>query len=389
MMSQQQQQHHKKKIIIDTDCGGDDIVGIMTAVADPDVEVVALSAVWGNVNVDQGIRNLSTVVDALGLDIPIFVGAAGPMLGGERETVQWYGFGDDGMGDAGFPVSPRAEWARKKPHAALALVEILSNIADDDPATWQVYAIGPLTNLAIALQLSPDLFRKLGSLERGEPGLIMMGGAMYGKGNANLTAEFNFACDPEAACVVFNNRSLRMPIAVVSWELTVDAAVPWEMFDRMLGRPLRHISALSRQASTSSGVEALAPLWLEELSLTEKNEHIGAFLGKILRKFEETSRPKEVDLDDDAERTQDSCVICDAVAIAVGLNAGLLVKDRMRTFATVETRGQYSRGMLCTSWYGNQKSLSAKGHWVNADIITKVDVERVLVSIARITQIGC
>jgi purine nucleosidase len=399
----------KKKIIIDTDAGGDDIVGILTAAADPNVEIVALCCVWGNVNVEQGIKNLGVIADAIsasvtGYDIPLYIGADRPLLGGERETTQWYGFGEDGAGDAGFALSPRVDWAKRRPHAALALVEILDRIKEDDPAVWQVYAIGPLTNLAIALNLKPDLFRRLGDPATGDPGLIIMGGAMYGKGNASLTSEFNFACDPEAARCVMQNRSLRMPAMIISWELTVDASIPWHLFDMLLGRNprvKRATSALTRTSSRSgiftstdsiggsSGGAAGSngQLWLDELDRCERSERIAAFMGAVMKKFEAVSRPKEVDLGEE-ERTQDTCVICDAVAIAVGLNAQQIVKERTRSYATVELAGSLTRGALCTSWYGSEKSLSAKGQWINADVVTKIDLDRMLVSIARIAHLG-
>ena len=133
----------KRKVIIDTDCGGDDAVGILVAAADPNVEIVMLSAVWGNCSVEQGTENLGKLVDVIGRDIPIYMGAAGPTLGQPRETVQWYGFGEDAFGDAGFKPSQRAVEGKKNgKHASLALLETLNSIKendddeDDDSCVW-------------------------------------------------------------------------------------------------------------------------------------------------------------------------------------------------------------------------------------------------------------
>lgn len=455
----------KKKIIIDTDCGGDDALGILVAAADPSVEIVMLTAVWGNCEVLQGVENLGKLVDVMGKDIPIFVGAQGPLLGDARATEKWYGYGKDGFGDADFDHSARADQAvQSGKHAALAIVDALSALEtrhhgsqrkedieivdgaaaavsaqqdgtagakvdhDVDVEVWQLYCLGPLTNIAIALQLNPRLFANLGSAEHNIPGLIVMGGAMHGKGNASLCSEFNFASDPEAARVVFNNRSASIPHLVVTWELTVALSLPWEVFDRMLGRvthahhkdaaaaigadvavaaategsssfPLGHRedtaspliplkeNHIKNNKNNNSGenddaadddnvvvetFNVMPPLVQAKKEGVIRNAKLQNFLMRLLKKFEETSRPEEVETGEQ-ERTQDSCVICDAVCVAIGLNSQNCIEESNKTFATVELHGQDSRGALCIDWYGNEQSRKKKGRWVNAEIVLKAN----------------
>ena len=109
---------------------------------------------------------------------------------------------------------------------------------------------------------------------------------------------------------------------------------------------------------------------LQRSNSSVRNPRLQSFLIKLLKKFEETSRPAEVETGDQ-ERTQDSCVICDAVCVAIGLNAKECVAESNKTFATVELHGQDTRGGLCIDWYGNEQSRKKKGRWVNAEVVLK------------------
>lgn len=346
----------RRKVIIDTDCGGDDAVGIMAALVHPDVEVIAITTVWGNVNVDQGMENIGKLLDLYQLDIPFYRGASIPLLG-DRETIQWGGFGADGFGDAGFPPSMRIAHQSKK-HAALALVEMLGsiNVMEDDEV-YQLICLGPLTNIALALRIEPNLFHHLGSKEY--PGVVIMGGTNEGKGNSSMASEFNFHCDPEAARIVFQDRGLRFPISLVSWELTVSCAMPWRFFDLWLNR-----------VRTADG---------ERKSINQNRSQ--TFLEKLFQRLEVFTRPHDDGTKadtGDAESTQDvTCVIPDAVAVCVALEPSF-VQDQFETFVTIELQGKETRGATLIDWYGTDQSMAKKGRWRNCNVVTKCDQESFL-----------
>lgn len=354
----------KRKIIIDSDCGGDDAVGIMAALVHPDVEILAITTVWGNVDVDQGMANAGKLLDLFGRDVPLFRGADGPLLG-ERETVQWGGFGSDGFGDAEFPPSLRATTASRK-HAALAIVEILSNISVvDGDVVYQVITLGPLTNIALALRLEPRIFANLGSKDH--PGLVCMGGAIEGKGNSSLTAEFNIHCDPEAARIVFMNKELLRPFYLVSWEVSVNCAMTWDFYDVWVNRHR-----------------------LSDGTIKSINQNrIQTFIEKMFQRLEVFTRPANDGTPadtGDAESTQDvTCVIPDAVAVVAALYPGF-VSEAFETFATVELHGRDTRGMTCCDWYGTDQSMLKKGRWRNCKVVTKCDLKVFLTAMQRIVE---
>lgn len=351
----------KRRVIIDTDCGGDDAVGIMCALTHPDTEVLAITTVWGNVNVDQGMDNIGKLLDLFKMDIPFYRGAPDPLMG-VRETVQWGGFGADGFGDANFPQSARTRSQSKK-HAALALVEILSNLDVMADVVYQLICLGPLTNIALALRLDPTILDHLGNKDF--PGLVIMGGAIEAKGNSNMTAEFNIHCDPEAARIVFLHKQ-RFPLYLVSWELTVACAMPWKFFDKWLNR-----------IRSSDG---------KQISINQSR--IQTFLEKLFSRLEVFTRPQEDSTKADtgeAEATQDvTCVIPDAVAVAIALEPSLMIQDSFDTYVTVELQGSETRGETCIDWYGTDASMAKKNRWRNTKVITKCDQERYLILMSQI-----
>lgn len=334
----------RRKIIIDTDCGGDDAIGIMAALAAPNTDVIAVTVVWGNVNADQGMENIGKLLDVFERDIPFYKGAEAPLVT-DVETVQWGGFGKDGFGDADFPPSARVP-AQSRTHAAVAITELLRAAKPDEDTVYQLICLGPLTNVALAMRLAPDAFDVLGS--ETEPAITIMGGASEAKGNSNLTAEFNMHCDPEAAHVVFKQRHMR-PVRVVSWEVTVDCSMTWTFFDEWIGR--------------------------REDGGKEQNR-FQVFIEKVFQRLETFTRPHadgtKADTGD-AEATQDNtCVIPDAVAVVAALFPES-IRDRFLTYCTVELHGRETRGQTCLDWYGTDQSMAKRGRWRNCELITRVD----------------
>ncbi|HMO58653.1 MAG TPA: nucleoside hydrolase [Roseiflexaceae bacterium] len=204
-----------RKLIIDTDCGIDDALAMLMALADPSVEIIGITCVSGNVELHKVLRNVGIVLDAVGAGaIPIYSGASRPLLMPPVHAGEVHG--GDGLGDAGFPDTTR------RPEEESA-VEAIVRLARTNPGAILV-PLGPLTNVALALAIEPDLPQMLG-------GTVIMGGAFNGIGNASAAAEFNIWADPEAAAMVFD-RGLRP--TVLDWEVTAATPISWAAWDRLM-----------------------------------------------------------------------------------------------------------------------------------------------------------
>lgn len=204
-----------KQVIIDTDCGIDDALAILMALLDPAIEVVAFTCVAGNVGLNHVKRNVGIVLDAVGAKhIPIYAGADRPIFGPLVDAAHVHG--GDGLGDAGFPPTARAV---EKEHGALAL----ARLARAYPGATLV-ALGPLTNVALALAVEPELPNLYGET-------IIMGGAVHAKGNASAVAEFNIYADPESAQMVLDRGidPILLPL-----EAMYGAPIDWDTWDRLV-----------------------------------------------------------------------------------------------------------------------------------------------------------
>jgi purine nucleosidase len=209
-----------QRLIIDTDAGVDDAIGIMMALAHPDTEVAAVTAVTGNVHVDQVMRNVSLVLDVMGRDVPLYRGAARPLVGQPLSASDL--MGADGLGNVSETMSPRPRAAQDE-KAALALVRLARESQNDGPLT--LAALGPLTNVALAVRLDPLFASRISRL-------VVMGGTSAARGNSGPAAEFNFAADPEAAAVVFE---AGFPdLWVLPWETAVQNLLLWPNLDALL-----------------------------------------------------------------------------------------------------------------------------------------------------------
>lgn len=185
------------KVILDVDTGIDDALAIMTAALSNSVELLACTVVWGNVDVAQGARNTAFVLNLVGHgDVPVAVGAAGPLNGAEP----WYSphvHGEDGQGgvtDTSFEPVLAEESA----------VETILRLSHEHAGELEIVAVGPLTNIAAALAADPSLADRVRQI-------TIMGGAALTPGNASAAAEANILHDPEAARMVFD----------APWELTM------------------------------------------------------------------------------------------------------------------------------------------------------------------------
>ncbi len=210
-----------RKFLIDTDTASDDAVALIMALRAADVDVVAITVVSGNLPVELGTRNALYTVELCGARTPVFRGAEAPLL---RPPYRSYAFhGQDGLGDMGYPAPARAA---EPGHAVDALIDAVRA----NPGLTLV-TLGPLTNVALALQRAPEIASRV---ER----CVVMGGVACTVGNITPAAEFNVWCDPDAARAVFHSG---LPVEMVGWELSrFDAALTEDDMAaiRALGTPL-------------------------------------------------------------------------------------------------------------------------------------------------------
>ena len=218
-------------LLIDTDPGVDDALAIRMAHANADV--AALSNAAGNVGLAHTVGNALKLVEMIGVDTPVVAGCPVPLLLPAADA----GFvhGADGFGDTGY--LPAACQAGDE-HAAAAIVRL----AREQPGRLTLVALAPLTNLALALRLDPQLPSRIARL-------VIMGGAVNGRGNTHLVpAEFNIGFDPEAAHIVFSEWPA---FDLVDWEACVRHAIDFGRFDRIVASGDERASfyaAISRKA---------------------------------------------------------------------------------------------------------------------------------------------
>jgi purine nucleosidase len=194
-----------RKILIDTDTASDDAVALIMALRSPEVSVLAITVVAGNVPVEQATQNALYTTELCSSTVPVFSGAAAPLIRPLEDAV-WF-HGRDGLGDHGY--QPAARTAA----VGFAVDAIVRTVAGNPGI--EVITLGPLTNLALALRQWPQLAANVSRC-------VVMGGAPCCEGNVTPAAEFNFWVDPEAARVVLRSQ---LPIELVGWQLSRGAAV--------------------------------------------------------------------------------------------------------------------------------------------------------------------
>lgn len=205
------------RILIDTDAGVDDAQAIMMALRQPGVTVEAITTVTGNVHVKHVNRNVLTVLDVMGADVPVYPGADQPLVPGYWEAESRI-HGEDGLG--GYHNRPATSRQLETEPAAVAL----ARLANEAPGQYTLVALGPLTNIALACRLDPLFPDKIRQF-------VFMGGTISALGNTkNVSAEFNAYCDPEAAEIVL---AAFAQSTMLSWETTLRHPFSWEQYDAL------------------------------------------------------------------------------------------------------------------------------------------------------------
>lgn len=195
-----------RKLLIDTDVGGDDAVALIMALREPTVHVEAITTVMGNVPVEQATKNALVTIERAGSYAPpVYQGLSNGVwnqpLVGKDYTIH----GHDGMGDLGLP-QPKGKPQRE--HA----VDFLIRTIEENPDTYEMVTLGPVTNLAWISLRSPGTLTKLRSIT------MMMGTGLY-LGNATPMAEGNARMDPEALDIVLRDSGAKL--TMVGWDLCI------------------------------------------------------------------------------------------------------------------------------------------------------------------------
>jgi purine nucleosidase len=228
-----------RKIIIDTDPGQDDAAAILLALGSPDeIEVVGIVAVAGNVPLALGAKNALKILELAGRsDIPVYAGSVRPIR--RALVTAEHVHGKTGLDGADLPEPGSALQAQ---HGVDFIVEMLRA---HGPGEITLCALGPLTNIALALVKAPDIAPRIAEI-------VLMGGAYFEVGNITPAAEFNIYVDPEAAEIVFDSG---VPIVVMPLDVTHQMRTTPERLQRFETLGNRSGAALAGLLTFSQGFD--------------------------------------------------------------------------------------------------------------------------------------
>ncbi|KAK3096700.1 hypothetical protein FSP39_002518 [Pinctada imbricata] len=280
------------KMIIDCDTGIDDAQAIIMAVTHDNIDVKAVTCVNGNASIDNVCRNTLRVLHTCQKSqVPVYKGCITSLTG--EVLMAQHVHGGDGLGDVKhFPEIDMTNL--QKEHASLAIIRLTNQY----PGEITMVAMGPLTNLAVAIRIDPDVSSRIKRL-------FIMGGNIEGKGNTSPAAEFNFRVDPEAACIVLNE--FRCPITIIPWEACLSAGFTWDWVEQ------KWINTDTPKGN-----------FIRDITATIRN-----FYKNDMRRSLYTS--------------------CDAVAMAVAIDYSVAT-DTQDVYATVELAGTYTKGQMICDW---------------------------------------
>jgi purine nucleosidase len=274
----------RQKIILDTDPGADDALAILLALNSPELDVQALTVVAGNVVVEQGVENALKLVSVAGrCDVPVAHGAAQPLA--QKLTTAEFFHGRNGLGEVELPAPACRADSRSAPDLIIELVRKY-------PQEITLVPVGPLTNLALAIQKDPAIVPLVKEV-------VLMGGALSG-GNVTAVAEANIHNDPEAARAVFE---AGWPLTMVGLDVTQRTLFTRADLERLAG---------TRGPQNDCAVNVLK------------------FLVGLAEKLGSTGTPMH-----------------DPLAVGAVIDRGLVETQEMRV--EIETRGEFTRGQTVAS----------------------------------------
>lgn len=203
-----------KHIIFDVDTGIDDALAMSYALNSPELEVLGFTTCFGNVSVAEATRNTLAVLEKVRKRVPVYAGAAQTFMRGEKDHWAKHVHGEDGLGNMlkNDPIS-QAE----SQFAPDFIIEQVQN----RPHEITIISVGPLTNLALAIQKAPEIIPLVKEV-------VVMGGAVTVPGNVNAYAEANIIADPEAADYVFSSG---LQVTIVGLDVTMKTLLPISKLD--------------------------------------------------------------------------------------------------------------------------------------------------------------
>ena len=300
-----------QRIVIDTDGGVDDALALLLALAWPDTRIEAITTVHGNVPVESATDNVNEVLHIAGCEVMVVAGCAAPLAGPPVFATDVHG--EDGLGGW-----IRTAQARAVELNGVAASEAILEWARRFPGEITLITIGPLTNAAVALRKDPEGFRLLKEI-------VIMGGAVWERGNVTATAEFNLFADPVAAREVVHGG---IPLTLVGLDVTHKAVFTRERVEMLLG---------------------------------DRSDLRARFLRCICERMFSFYKPRV---------GSEIFYLHDPLAVGVALDRSLVETQRMSV--DIETRGELTRGMV----------IAERRPWVktaaNVDVCTSVEAERFL-----------
>jgi purine nucleosidase len=330
-------------LILDVDTGIDDSLALLYALASPEADIVAITCVSGNVDARQVATNTLAVLELAGrTDIVVAIGREVPLERALETTPETHG--PAGIGYAELPAASRSVSDR---HG----VDVIVETARERPGDVTLVTLGPLTNLAVALEREPSLPRLLRRH-------VLMGGAFWAQGNTTPTTEWNIHCDPEAARICFRawadalgtDSSIRRPVAL-GLDVTEGARIGPE-----------HVVALARRAGSTPD-DALAPASGDPLGPARSvaSNPVIRFIADALRWYYEFH-----------ERYDGfyGAFIHDPLAVAAAIDPRLITTEPL--YVDVETRGELTTGMTVA----DRRRLTGKP--ANADVAATADIDTFL-----------
>lgn len=298
-----------RKFIIDTDTGSDDASGLILALMDKNVEVLGVTTIGGNITLTRATKNALMTIETCGRDVPVYKGLDKPLF---RNLERAEGVhGKDGMGDMDL-IHPKTK--AKKKHAVEFILETVAH----HPGEIEIIALGPVTNIALAILKDRDTMRKVKRI-------YSMGTGGFGPGNATPVTEFNVYVDAESYKIMLESK---IPLTIIGFDLCLGPA-----------------------AFTGSEIDALAAKSpLASFAMT---------CCSALRKFNINCR------------SEDSVDLPDAVAMAVALWDDI-VKDSKDAWCFCCTKEPESYGQVIL-YYPGAFSVDLKIPAANATVIKTID----------------
>lgn len=193
-----------RKFIIDTDTGSDDAVALAMGLRERSIELLGVTTVSGNCELDQATKNALSVIEHSGEDVPVYKGCRYPILR-ERQIDAINVHGEDGMGDLGL-IQPKSKPEKK--HAIDFIIEMVTKY----PNEIEIAIIGPATNIALAIMKEPDIMTKVKHF-------YIMGTSGFGLGNASTMAEFNVYADAESYVPLLRSS---VPKTIIGFDVCIE-----------------------------------------------------------------------------------------------------------------------------------------------------------------------